>query len=467
MARIRRLGLAALTVLLGYALSGCVGIDATNSAQPASSGPINLSIHACANGAPGCNGASNNGSVYGFLDAANSDDPVPVQLIVSVRLPEGSTPPNTLSGAIDGGAGALTFTRSASLEADLQALEPAPSGERWWGWLSNQVNYGRKTKQGFGVSIQTTLPATADGSPYPTPFKWSATVGGRFVDTASGKPASRPVDCGSTNDDLYKGWGEGTSGTTIVCIDSPSPAAARGYLNAPIVDFGLSGTNVQTSPGGTVTATFLAKRSGVPDTSTTYSLAASGGAPGGTIMLDRSTAPLGGDSTIPVLATVMVPAATAPGTYPVTLTATAPGKPTKSVTSNVVVAAPSSPGDGGGGGGAGGGGGGSADTQKPTVRSVSLSRKKFKVKTKATQLRVDTDEMGTLEIVFDQLVKKHKKRLKGTLIKSLPAGISRIDFNGKVASKKLKPGRYQLTLTVTDSSGNKSAPKTLKFTVTK
>jgi hypothetical protein len=48
-----------------------------------------VSIHACANGAPGCNGASNNGSIYGFLNGTGSDDQVPVQLIVSVRLPEG------------------------------------------------------------------------------------------------------------------------------------------------------------------------------------------------------------------------------------------------------------------------------------------------------------------------------------------------------------------------------------------
>jgi hypothetical protein len=486
--------MAAPIVLLCAALSGCVGIDSTSSDQPASSGPVTLTIHACAKGAPSCNAESNTGSVYGFLDSSDSDDQFPIQLIVSVRLPAGSTPPNTLIAPIDGG-GTLTFKRETNLEADLQALEPAPAGEQWWGWLSNKVDYGRKTKQGFSVSIQTTLPDTGDGTPYPTPFKWSATVGGRTVEPSY--PVTRAVDCGNTNNDLYGGWGEGGSGVRTICIDSPAPAATRGHLDAPIVDFGLTGTTVQTSPGGSVTATFLAKRTGEADPATTYSLAATGGVPGGTVMLDRSTAPLGGDSTIPVLATATAPAGAAPGSYTVTLTATAPAKPTKSTTSTVVVAAPSGGGGGGdggagggggggdGGGQGGGGGGGATDTRKPTVRSAALAKKRFKAKKNATELRVDSDEMGKLEVVFDRLDKGRKKgskcsksakkgkkctvvtRVKGALTQALPAGLSRIGFDGKVGSKKLKPGSYQLTLTVTDSAGNRSAAKKLKFTVTR
>jgi hypothetical protein len=124
-----------------------------------------------------------------------------------------------------------------------------------------------------------------------------------------------------------------------------------------------------------------------------------------------------------------------------------------------------------------------ADTRQPTVRSVSPSKKKFKAKKKATQLRIDTDEMGKLDVVFDRLdegrkkdkkcsksAKKGKrctlvKRIKGSLSQALPAGASAIDFDGKVGSAKLKPGSYRLTLTVTDSSGNKSAARTLTFAI--
>jgi hypothetical protein len=38
-------------------------------------------------------------------------------------------------------------------------------------------------------------------------------------------------------------------------------------------------------------------------------------------------------------------------------------------------------------------------------------------------------------------------------------------FSGRIARRRLAPGRYRMTLTATDAAGNASAPKRLSFTV--
>ena len=46
------------------------------------------------------------------------------------------------------------------------------------------------------------------------------------------------------------------------------------------------------------------------------------------------------------------------------------------------------------------------------------------------------------------------------------AGTNKVRFQGRLSrSKKLKPGRYLLTITATDSAGNRSAPKGTRFTI--
>jgi hypothetical protein len=366
--------------------------------------------------------------------------------------------------------------------------------------MSAKFQYGKTRPQSISVSVTTTLPPAADGGPSPSPMPWRPTFGARISETDAA--AARPVDCGSTNEDLYDGINEsGGAGKSIVCVDSPTPDATRGYVTAPIVDFGITGPTIQVPPGGTTSGTFLAKRSGAADPGTTYSLAASGGVPGGSVMIDRSTAPLGGDSTIPVTATVMVPPGAAPGTYPVTLTGTAPGKPDRTATGNVVVTPIVPPAGGGtGGGGTGGGGGGvdmTPDTRPPTLRSAKLARAKFRVGSKATplnvaakrgrtpagsEIRLDSDEMGRLDVVVERLdagrrsgskcstkAKKGKRCTlvvkAGTLVRKAPAGASAYAFSGRLGSKKLKVGSYRMRLRVTDAFGNASAERTLKFKI--
>lgn len=450
----RRVGrhLAVLLAGVGAAavLSGCVVISSTNGVQGASLGSVNLSISACADNSPGCSGTSNAGSFYDFVGMGGSEE---VQVLLAIRLPEGSVPPDNLIATL-GGGGFITFAGSPGYAAELQALEPAPAGERWWGWLSAKGTYSQKSAQSFSVSMDVTLPRPADGGPFASPMHWRPVVGGRVVNPEL--PASRPVKCGVDNDDLYNGHGESGGVNSVFCIDFPNPETTRGSLTVPIVDFGIVGGSVEASPGTALNAVFLAKRSGAPDAATVFSLAAQTGVPGGTVALDRPSIALSGDATQPIVATIGVPAGTPPGAYPVTLTATAPGKPQRSGVVTVTVP-------------------GAANDERPAIRNASLTRRRFRARPKrsrsgkavppkvGTKLKVDLSEKAELSIKVVKLGKRPKTL--GTSTRSLPAGKSEIGIRKGIGRVALGTGRHRITLTAEDTAGQRSAPTLLTFTV--
>jgi hypothetical protein len=56
--------------------------------------------------------------------------------------------------------------------------------------------------------------------------------------------------------------------------------------------------------------------------------------------------------------------------------------------------------------------------------------------------------------------------VRGTLTFPSHAGTNKVRFQGRLSrTKKLKPGRYTVTITATDSAGNLSAPKSTSFTI--
>jgi hypothetical protein len=431
------------------ALSGCVVISNTSAVQGGSLGPVTLTVTACADGSPGCSGTSNSGSLYELVGSESVD----VQVLLGVRLPDGAVPPDNLVASL-GGGGSLSFARSTSYEAELEALEPAPAGERWWGWLSSKGTYSQTSKQSFTASMNVTLPRPADGGPFPSPMHWRPVVGGRIAEGTL--PPGRAVKCGVDNDDLYTGYNEQDPTISVHCVDNPTPEVTRGFLTASITDFGILGGAVQASPGTTLTAAFLAKRSGPADPPTVFSLAAQTAVPGGTVSIDRSSISLSGDAAQPVVATIGVPAGTPPGSYPVTLTGTAPGKPQRS--GAVTVTIPGMAVDGG-----------------PVIRSASLTRKRFRARPKrsksgkavppkvGTKLKVDLSEKAELSIKVVKLGKREKAL--GTATSSLPAGKSAIGIRGRIGRVALGTGRHRITLTAEDAGGRRSAPVRLTFTV--
>ncbi|HEY7485463.1 MAG TPA: hypothetical protein VH912_13450, partial [Streptosporangiaceae bacterium] len=59
-----------------------------------------------------------------------------------------------------------------------------------------------------------------------------------------------------------------------------------------------------------------------------------------------------------------------------------------------------------------------------------------------------------------------RKVKAGAFVLSARAGRRKVRFQGRIsARKRLRPGRYTLTVTATDSQGRKSAPRSLKFTI--
>jgi hypothetical protein len=376
----------------------------------------------------------------------------------------------------------------------LQTLEPAPAGTRWWGWLSDVVSYSASGPQNVAVTFPVALPRPADGGPQPGPFAWRAVVGGRAVDQPSGLLGTRPVNCGPTAHELYLGFNEqGGAGSTISCVSSPSQATVRTDLSASFTDFGLTGTSVRASAGSSVTATFLAKRSGDPDPATTFALAVSGGPPGTAVTLDRASVSLGGDAVAPVLATVSIPHGAASGSYPLTLTATAPGKPTRTATSTVTVGPLPGP------------------PATPRIESAALTRTRFRVARQATalaadardgasapaavaarakrrttpagtQLRVRLSEAATLSLTVQRVragrrsgrtcsLRAQRGRrcsvttTAGKLTRRLPSGASTIPFSGRIGRRALPVGRYRLVLEATDAASNRSTPRTLSFAI--
>jgi hypothetical protein len=147
------------------------------------------------------------------------------------------------------------------------------------------------------------------------------------------------------------------------------------------------------------------------------------------------------------------------------------------------------------------GGGGGKDTTPPTVSSLRLSHKSFKVGRQlatfsrkhrkrtpvGTTITFKVSENSTSTFTFSYRTKgyksgkhcvahkprgKHKvkrcTRVAGKLKHATAAGARTLDFEGRFSKhKKLKPGRYKLSLTATDAAGNRSKAKTANFRVLK
>lgn len=115
------------------------------------------------------------------------------------------------------------------------------------------------------------------------------------------------------------------------------------------------------------------------------------------------------------------------------------------------------------------------DTIAPVISAAKLSNKSFaidkKIKAlsvskakKGTKISFSLNEAATVKLAFSS-VKSGKRKLVKTAKRSGTTGANSVKFGGKIGSKTLAAGKYELKLTATDASGNVSNPKTLKFTI--
>lgn len=130
----------------------------------------------------------------------------------------------------------------------------------------------------------------------------------------------------------------------------------------------------------------------------------------------------------------------------------------------------------------------SVDVTSPSVSGISTKSASYTegAKNAGFSRGFTASEAGTLTATFSKLTKGRKSgkscvkktaknspakscnywaALKTAVTQPVIAGANTFKFDGKLGGKKLKAGKYKVTLTVKDSTGNAAAPVTIKFTV--
>ena len=110
-------------------------------------------------------------------------------------------------------------------------------------------------------------------------------------------------------------------------------------------------------------------------------------------------------------------------------------------------------------------------TRKPPVGTTISFKLSEAAKTTLTFAQPTTGrKVGKRCVAVTRANRKKPKctipNVRGTLTFNAHAGTNRVRFQGRLSrSKKLKPGRYTLTITATDSAGNRSNAKATSFTI--
>lgn len=107
----------------------------------------------------------------------------------------------------------------------------------------------------------------------------------------------------------------------------------------------------------------------------------------------------------------------------------------------------------------------------PQLQQISLQPRRFRRgvprahgKRRGAFLSYFASEPGTLKMSVSRLKKGAPKRI-GAFTRPARPGDQRLVFTGRVGRRSLRPGRYQITVTLVDASGAASNPVTLAFTI--
>jgi hypothetical protein len=448
------LGAAAIALTL----SGCVIVKNVGSGQLSTIGNVQITATVCVSGSTACPESGNT-----TVNAGNNNQNV--QLLIAYRVSSGATPPATLRFTGDPGTGPL-FSPDATYTAELQRLAPAPAGTQWFGYSSTLFNWlFASSPQTGDITAQFGLPKDPAGGPSVGPFSQRVVVGTRAIDAMH--PISAPIACGNSLTDFNS---TGSDGQTI-CIDSPAPATFATSSLQSTRDLVVRPGAAQTAAAGTVAALpFTLQFAGAASSSVIFGLSGTTTLPGAAPVVSPATLTPTANSTTPVLVSVPVPAGTAPGTYPVTLTASI-GTQTRVATSSVTIG--------------GGGGGGTAGFSG--LSNLSVSPKRI-FRTRGAQpatLSVTLSQRGTLRVAVARRAtgRRNKRgrcvRPTGSLSRNgakkctrfisvttitkagLAPGVRKVTFSGRGRV----PGLYRLTVTLRTAAGPISRPKTTTVTV--
>jgi len=320
---------------LVLALSGCVYFkpNSLTVSQPGGIGSARVHFVLCTLKAPNCD--------------ANPSEGGTAQYLLGIAVPPGSTPPQTVTAAPVNGGAPIVFTLNEEVAREIAAASPGfvqelektggtpeeeaqrkeiqrfygsvwpPSGLQGVGYLSAPVEEAEGQRFEWAVDADFGLPVAADGSPYTGPFATGIALGLREV--TSEFPANRPVHCVRVGDPETKdvafcgGTNQqsqtGTSDLRIAAPTKPTPVFVGG--SAPVkfkLDYASTASATVGFQLGAVTSAKGAKA--IPVTGATF-------VPG---PLDPNSHRA---STATSEVKVTVPKKLKPGTYEVTLTATA------------------------------------------------------------------------------------------------------------------------------------------------
>jgi hypothetical protein len=372
-------------------LGATLCLDTGASSQPPSSEPTARGIAWPQAGVGQCDDAGGEGSTVGALPAFAGNGGL--QFFAAFLVPDGAGAPATATATLPQGMdpATATLTRKPSLDESLQQTTPAPSGERWVGYISPVVGAATdagETPQDVAAGLQRvashklsedpnlpsddgdwsagadfTLTRGPGGLPAPASFAHAVLGGVRMaypqdiydgVDpTGFHDPGeafglqlldTRPVDCQEVRSwPFFSFMGESTAALEQDAYGEPLlPTTTCGRASAG----GALALRDLRGAGGTVTA-------GAEQVATVPFTLRYVGDPGPSFALSASTALPGAPAAVASPASltpsaagfqdasvrVTVPAGTAPGDYAVTLTATVGGQ-TRAATGTIAVGVP-------------------------------------------------------------------------------------------------------------------------------
>jgi hypothetical protein len=104
------------------------------------------------------------------------------------------------------------------------------------------------------------------------------------------------------------------------------------------------------------------------------------------------------------------------------------------------------------------------DVTKPNVSHARMTKRRFRVRRRATAFRFSISEPADVQIVIRR--RSVRGRRLGAISRAdLSAGANMIRFSGRLRGRRLKPGRYVAVLTAVDAAGNHSVRRMFRFTV--
>lgn len=385
--------------VLAASLSACAHLkpNSLQLSQPAGIGPVKVHFELCTEIGPD-------------EDCGPNDEEGQSQYMLALAVPKGSVAPQAVTAVPKAGGAPIRFTRNEEVTTALQNLAQEfegegsypPEGTESAGYLSAVFDEEKGETREWLVDFEISLPSAADGGTFGGPFQTSVIFGWRKVDGMH--PADRPVDCfepvGEPPTETTAGCGESTSaeiGTSDLRIAPPAPAAAFvGGKTTIAFPFDFAST-ASPAPSFALAATSTLPNAALALSSPSYAAPA----------LDPTTHRAPAESRG---VTVNVPKNAKPGSYAVTINATAPQGGAVSQVATLKVTKP-----------------------KLKLGGVKLN----KAKGTAT-LSVKVPSVGTLTVAGKDVVKAKKKAKKAKSLKLT------IKAKGKSKAQLAETGKAKL-----------------------